>query len=91
MIVAALALAISTITVHAEGQRKRQGEGSGGPQQRGQRFAAMDTNKDNKVSSAESTGMLKKNFAAIDTNHDGFIDPNELRTYCGNKRRTGQK
>ncbi|MFT4076709.1 MAG: EF-hand domain-containing protein [Asticcacaulis sp.] len=57
----------------------------GGPQgERGERFhgpdlAALDTNKDGKVSFEEFSALAKARFAAMDTNKDGFLDEAELK------------
>jgi hypothetical protein len=42
------------------------------------RWRAMDKNSDEKISSDEAQGQLKKNFDRGDTNEDGFIDREEL-------------
>lgn len=41
-------------------------------------LAAMDADKDGKISAKEATGLLPENFAAIDTNKDGLLSADEL-------------
>lgn len=43
-----------------------------------QRLARFDTDKDGKVSWAESEAMAKARFDKADANHDGFLDATEL-------------
>jgi hypothetical protein len=50
-------------------------------------FAALDTNKDGKVSQAEAqrNTMVSQDFADADKNHDGFLSKDEFVAAFGKK------
>ncbi|GAB5553057.1 MAG: hypothetical protein Sapg2KO_26480 [Saprospiraceae bacterium] len=50
----------------------------GGPPNVDQILAQMDTNKDGKLTKAETKGPLVEMFSTIDTNKDGFLSKEEL-------------
>ena len=52
-------------------------------------FAAMDTNKDGKVSAEEHAAASKKMFDMMDANKDGKVTPAEMA--AAHQRVTGQK
>ncbi len=50
-------------------------------------FAALDTNKDGKVSQAEAqrNTMVSQSFADTDKNHDGYLSKDEFVAAFGKK------